>query len=194
MAFGVFPLFLPLVITAFGGSEGYCSLAIIAFGASQFIVPKYSYRLGKMETKESSLLTVFKGSGSHGIDRECIPGPHQSSGTWLKREMAVALAKLACSLDVLGLLGLHVLGIICRCPLRADVVHRNARFLPYTLSPEPLMLSKSIPIHLSFPSWYFLRKYALFLVEVVYTPPICITMLVPFASQCLFRSIRVRHR
>ena len=56
IAFGVFPLFLPLAITAFGGTEGYFSLAIIAFGAFQFIVPKYYYRLGKMESKESSLL------------------------------------------------------------------------------------------------------------------------------------------
>ena len=31
------PLFLLLVITAFGGPEGYFSLAIIAFGASGFI-------------------------------------------------------------------------------------------------------------------------------------------------------------
>ena len=30
--------------TAFGGPEGYFSLAIIAFGAFQFIVPKYYYR------------------------------------------------------------------------------------------------------------------------------------------------------
>ena len=56
MAFGGFPLFLPLAITAFGGPEGYFRLAIIAFGAFQFIVPKYDYRLGKMEFKESSLL------------------------------------------------------------------------------------------------------------------------------------------
>ena len=56
-----FPLFLPLEIAAFGDPEGYSSLAIIAFGAFQFIVPKfivpkYYYRLGKMEFKESSLL------------------------------------------------------------------------------------------------------------------------------------------
>ena len=50
------PLFLPLAITAFGGPEGYFSLAIIAFGAFQFIVPKYYYRLGNMEFKQSSLL------------------------------------------------------------------------------------------------------------------------------------------
>ena len=42
--------------TAFGGPEGYFSLATIAFGAFQFIVPKYYYRLGKTEFEESSLL------------------------------------------------------------------------------------------------------------------------------------------
>ena len=47
IAFGGFPLFLPLAITAFRGPEGYFSLAIIAFGAFEFIVPKYEYRLGK---------------------------------------------------------------------------------------------------------------------------------------------------
>ena len=51
-----FPSVLPLAIAAFGGAEGYFSLAIIAFGAFGFIVPKYYYRLGKMEFKESSLL------------------------------------------------------------------------------------------------------------------------------------------
>ena len=51
-----FPLFLPLAITAFGGPEGYSSLAIIAFRACQFIVPNYYYRLGKMEYEESGLL------------------------------------------------------------------------------------------------------------------------------------------
>ena len=56
MAFGVFPLLLPLAITAFGGPEGYFSLAIIAFGAFQFIVTKNYYRLGKGEFKGSSLL------------------------------------------------------------------------------------------------------------------------------------------
>ena len=34
------PLFLFLAITAFGGPEGYFSLAIIALGASGLIVPK----------------------------------------------------------------------------------------------------------------------------------------------------------
>ena len=34
------PLFLPPAITAFGGSEGYFSLAIIASGAFGFIAPK----------------------------------------------------------------------------------------------------------------------------------------------------------
>ena len=38
----------PLAITAFGGPEGYFSLAIIAFGAFGLIVPKHYYRLGKM--------------------------------------------------------------------------------------------------------------------------------------------------
>ena len=56
MAFGVCPLFLPLAITAIGGPESYCSLAIIACGAFEFIVTKYYYRLGKMVKKESSLL------------------------------------------------------------------------------------------------------------------------------------------
>ena len=41
IAFGVFLLFLPLAITAFGGLEGHFTLAIIAFGAFDFIVPKY---------------------------------------------------------------------------------------------------------------------------------------------------------
>ena len=50
-AFGVFPLFLPLAIAAFGGPEGYFCLAIKAFGAFQFIVPKYYYRLGKMDKR-----------------------------------------------------------------------------------------------------------------------------------------------
>ena len=36
-----FPLCLPLAITAFGGPESYFSLAIIAFGSFEFIVPKY---------------------------------------------------------------------------------------------------------------------------------------------------------
>ena len=51
MAFGVYPLFLPLAITAFGGPEGCFTLAIIAFGALRFIVPKYYYRLGKMDKR-----------------------------------------------------------------------------------------------------------------------------------------------
>ena len=51
-----FPSFLSLAITAFGGPGGNSSLAIIAFGAFQFLVPKYYCRLGKMEFKESSLL------------------------------------------------------------------------------------------------------------------------------------------
>ena len=56
LAFGVFPLFLPLAIAVFGGPGGYFSLAIIAFRAFEFSVPKYYDRLGKMEFRESSLL------------------------------------------------------------------------------------------------------------------------------------------
>ena len=46
-----FPLFLLFAITAFGGPESYFSLAIIAFGAFGFIVPKYHYRLGNMDKR-----------------------------------------------------------------------------------------------------------------------------------------------
>ena len=41
-------MFLPLAISAFGGAEGYFSLAMIAFGAFGFVVPRYYCRLGKM--------------------------------------------------------------------------------------------------------------------------------------------------
>ena len=51
IALGVFPLFLPLAITAFGGPEGYFSLAIIAFGAFGFLIPKCYYRLGNMDKR-----------------------------------------------------------------------------------------------------------------------------------------------
>ena len=47
LAFGVFPLSLLSAITACGGPEDYFSLAIIAFGAFDVIVPKYYCRLGK---------------------------------------------------------------------------------------------------------------------------------------------------
>ena len=48
IAFGVYPLFLLLAITAFGGPEGYFILAIIAFGAFELI----SYcRLGRMDKR-----------------------------------------------------------------------------------------------------------------------------------------------
>ena len=67
-----------------------------------------------------------RGSGSHRLDRECIPVPHQP---WELGSRT--LKQLACSLNALGLLGLHVMGIICRCPLREDVVHQNATFLSY---------------------------------------------------------------
>ena len=51
-----FPSFPPFAITAFRGPEGYFSLAIKVFRAFEFFVPKYCYRLGKMEFNESSLL------------------------------------------------------------------------------------------------------------------------------------------
>ena len=51
MATGVYPLFLPLAITAFGGPEGHFSLAIIAFGVFEFIVAKYYCCLGKMDKR-----------------------------------------------------------------------------------------------------------------------------------------------
>ena len=45
------PSVFPLAITAFGGPEGYSSLAIIAFGAFESIVPKSYCRLGKMDMR-----------------------------------------------------------------------------------------------------------------------------------------------
>ena len=39
-------------------SEGYCSLAFKAFGAFEFTVPQFDYRLGKMQNKESRLLNL----------------------------------------------------------------------------------------------------------------------------------------
>ena len=45
--------------------------------------------------------------------------------------MEGALGSVSTLSERLGLLGLHVMGIICRCPLRADGVHRNASFLIY---------------------------------------------------------------
>ena len=59
-AFGVFPLSLPLAITAFGGPEGYFknSLAIIAFWSIWAHGPKYYCRLGNTEGKESRLLNL----------------------------------------------------------------------------------------------------------------------------------------
>ena len=41
IAFGVFPLFLSLASTAFGGPEASFSLAIIAFGAFEFIQSRF---------------------------------------------------------------------------------------------------------------------------------------------------------
>ena len=50
------PSVFPLALTACQGPESYSSLAIIAFGAFEFIVPTYDCRLGKREMKESRLL------------------------------------------------------------------------------------------------------------------------------------------
>ena len=50
-AFEVSPLFLPLAITAFRGPQGHSSLAIIAFGAFESIVPKSYCRLGKLDKR-----------------------------------------------------------------------------------------------------------------------------------------------
>ena len=44
-------MFLPSAITAFGDPEGCFSLAIVAVGAFEFIVPKYYYRYGKMDKR-----------------------------------------------------------------------------------------------------------------------------------------------
>ena len=65
LALGVFPLFLPLAIAAFGGREGYLNLAIKAFGAFEFIVPKCYDRLENMEIEESKLL-IQGGDGPQG--------------------------------------------------------------------------------------------------------------------------------
>ena len=46
-----FPSLSSLNDYSIGGPQGYFSLAIIAFGAFEFIVPKYSYRLGKMDKR-----------------------------------------------------------------------------------------------------------------------------------------------
>ena len=54
-----FPSFLPLAIAASGGPEGYSSLAIIAFGAFEFSIPKFLLSsLGKNGQEESKLLTL----------------------------------------------------------------------------------------------------------------------------------------
>ena len=57
-AFGIFPLFLPLAITAFGGPERSFSLAIIALGALELIFSKYSCGLGKKTEEEESRLAI----------------------------------------------------------------------------------------------------------------------------------------
>ena len=53
-------MFLPLAITAFGGPECFFGLAIIAFGAFGFIVPKCYYRSGKNGQEEPRLLNLTR--------------------------------------------------------------------------------------------------------------------------------------
>ena len=60
-----FPLFFPLAIFAFGYPKCYFSLAIIAFGAFESIVPKYYYRLGVVKSQE-----VLHGVGADGVGVE----------------------------------------------------------------------------------------------------------------------------
>ena len=56
---GPLGLFLPLATTAYGGPEGYFfCLAIITFGAIQFLVPKMLSALRKDGQEESSLLNL----------------------------------------------------------------------------------------------------------------------------------------
>ena len=50
--------FLPLTVTAFGGPEGYSSLAIKAFEAFEFTVLEYYYRLRKMEVRSLDSLPL----------------------------------------------------------------------------------------------------------------------------------------
>ena len=86
IAFGVFPLFLPLAIAAFGGPEGYLSLAIIAFGAFQFIVPKYDYRLGKWNLR--SLDSLFKEVTVFKVTKDSLSSPslgHLLTSFWQSR-------------------------------------------------------------------------------------------------------------
>ena len=64
VTFGVFG---PLAITTFGGAEGYFfGLAILAFGAFEFIVPKYYYdRLSlRQDGEEGSRLLNLRRLGS----------------------------------------------------------------------------------------------------------------------------------
>ena len=88
IAFGVFLLFLPLAITACRGPEGYFSLAIIAFGAFQSIVPKCYYRLGKWNLGSRTSLfnevTVFKALESPRIGIRIAPRmPRLPNVEWL---------------------------------------------------------------------------------------------------------------
>ena len=72
-----FPLFLPLAITAFGDLDGCCSLAIVAFGVFELIVPDYYYRLGKMDKRSLDSL-ISGGYGLYGFSE--IPYPPNLEG------------------------------------------------------------------------------------------------------------------
>ena len=71
IAHGELPLFLPSAIEGFG-PEGCFSLAIIAFGAFGFIVPRYDFRLGSMDKRGLDTLTEG-GYGLQGL-HEIIAG------------------------------------------------------------------------------------------------------------------------
>ena len=62
---GVYALFLPFAIRAYEGRESYSSLAIMAFVAFEFIVPKHHYRLTKMDKR--GLLLNSRRLGSSGF-------------------------------------------------------------------------------------------------------------------------------
>ena len=58
--------------------------------------------------------------------------------------------------------------------------------------PLTLALLKSIAIHLPFLSRYVCKSMPSSWQKVAYTPPNCITIRLPFVSQCFCRRIRVR--
>ena len=85
IAFGVFPLFLPLAITGFGGPEGHFGLAIIAFGAFQtefsvhclqiLVSLRKKWNIGSLDSLFKEV-TVFKG-GSKRPARERAREPRR---------------------------------------------------------------------------------------------------------------------